>query len=120
MEYQYQAMLYTYVLMWPFFATYCELRVARDLGEHLVLGDADNPGALPHWASHRAGLDGVAACDVVAGWHDGMARSSLLLPVMYRSLSLQRDAVSLREHIYPDRDSSIALSKANSVASNHP
>ena len=47
-----------------------------------MLGDADNPGALPHWASHRAGLDGVAACDVVAGWHDGMARSSLLLPVM--------------------------------------
>ena len=82
MEYQYWQCFTLYVLMWPFFATYCELRVARDLGEHLVLGDADNPGALPHWASHRAGLDGVAACDVVAGWHDGMARSSLLLPVM--------------------------------------
>ena len=65
-----------------------------------MLGDADNPGALPHWASHRAGLDGVAACDVVAGWHDGMARSSLLLPVMYRSLSLSKGMLSLCGSIY--------------------
>ena len=67
---------------------YCEVDVAGDLGEHLVLCEADNPRA-----SHRAWLDGQAASDV-AGWHDSMPTIISLHAPLCNALSLSKGVLS--------------------------